>query len=63
MTTFFLFAISVLVLSITFFTCIGCSKGSDSPKPGQIHWSAPDTGYQADSGAAPPESTGTPKEP
>jgi len=49
------FVATVLVLSAAL--CIGCSKPAEPPKPHEIHWRGPETGYTATT-PQPPDNAG-----
>ena len=38
----------VLVLAAAVVACVGCSQQTEPPKPRPIHWSSPETGYNAE---------------
>ncbi len=46
----------VLALAAAVVACVGCSKQPDPPKP--IHWSASETGYQAETPPPPDNKEG-----
>jgi protein-S-isoprenylcysteine O-methyltransferase Ste14 len=55
------FVVTALALSAALFACIGCSKQAEPPKPHEIHWQGPETGYSGMT-ELPPDNTGKPKE-
>ena len=53
----------VITLSAAFLACIGCTpKETEKPKPRQVHWQGPETGYTGTT-TLPPDNADKPLEP